>query len=119
MISCQPKHYGELDFMFDSMEKKELKVLYVIGENPVSSEADQNKAQRLLKSLDCLVVQDVLMTETAAMADIVLPASAGWSESDGTVTSSERKVQRVRPALVPPDGVRGDIEILFDLAQRL
>ena len=103
-VNIPSKRGLHLSQMFDSMEKKELKVLYVIGENPVSSEADQNKAQRLLEGLECLVVQDILMTETTAMADIVLPASAGWSESDGTVTSSERKVQRVRPALIPPHG---------------
>ena len=118
-VNIPSKRGLHLSGMFDSMEKKELKVLYVIGENPVSSEADQNKAKRLLEGLECLVVQDILMTETTAMADIVLPASAGWSESDGTVTSSERKVQRVRSALIPPHGVRGDLEILFDLAQRL
>jgi len=64
-------------------------------------------------------VQDMLMTKTAEMADVVFPAAAGWCESEGTVTNSERRVQRVRRALTPPAGVRDDIEILCDLARRM
>jgi formate dehydrogenase major subunit len=91
----------------------------VIGENPVDSEADQNRALKLLDSLDFLVVQDVLMTSTAEIADVVLPAAAGWCESEGTVTNSERKVQRVRRALTPPSGTWDDLDIVFELARRL
>ena len=74
---------------------------------------------KLLQGLDILVVQDMLMTKTAEMADVVFPAAAGWCESEGTVTNSERRVQRVRRALAPPAGVRDDIEILCDLARRM
>jgi formate dehydrogenase major subunit len=98
--------------MFDAMERNELKALYVIGENPAQSEADQHRTIRLLKSLDTLVVQDMLMTKTAELADVVFPAAAGWCESDGTVTSSERRVQRVRRALSPPSEARDDIQLL-------
>jgi formate dehydrogenase major subunit len=113
------KRGWHLSGMFDAMERGELKVLYVIGENPANSEADAHRTMKLLQSLDTLVVQDMLMTKTAEMADVVFPAAAGWCESEGTVTNSERRVQRVRRALAPPPGVRDDIEILCDLAQRM
>ncbi len=96
-----------------------MKALYVIGENPLRSEADQAHARRLLEGLDCLVVQDISLTATAEIADVVLPAAAGWCESEGTVTSSERRVQRVRKAVPPPAGARDDLDILFDLARRM
>ena len=108
-----------LNEMFDAMERGELTALYVIGENPANSEADQHRAMRLLEELGFLLVQDVLLTATAQIADVVLPAAAGWCESEGTVTSSERRVQRVRRAMDPPAGVRDDLDILCELAQRL
>ena len=77
------------------------------------------RTRRLLEGLDCLVVQDIFLTATAEIADVVLPAAAGWCESEGTVTTSERRVQRVRKALAPPAGARDDLDILFDLARRL
>ena len=80
--------------MFEAMEREELKALYVIGENPADSDADVNHARKVLEGLEILVVQDVFMTRTAQMADVVLPAALGWAESDGTVTNSERRVQR-------------------------
>ena len=118
-VKIPPKRGLHLSGMFDAMESGDFKVLYVIGENPADSEADQNRAMKLLNGLDILVVQDVLMTNTAEIADVVLPAAAGWSESEGTVTSSERKVQRVRRAMEPLPGSRDDTEILFELARRL
>ena len=108
-----------LSGMFEAMERGDLSALYVIGENPASSEADQHRALHLLRGLDVLVVQDMLLTQTAELADVVFPAAAGWCESEGTVTNSERRVQRVRRALPPPPGVRDDIEILLDLARRM
>jgi formate dehydrogenase major subunit len=108
-----------LSQMFEAMEHGEMSALYVIGENPAQSEADQNRAVKLLSSLECLVVQDVFMTKTAELAHVVLPAAAGWAESEGTVTNSERRVQRVRKALEPPEGARDDAEIIGDLARRL
>ena len=83
--------------MFEAMEAGELRACYVIGENPADSEADVEHARKLLAGLDLLVVQDIFMTRTAEMADVVLPASVAWAESEGTVTSSERRVQRVPP----------------------
>jgi formate dehydrogenase major subunit len=114
-----PKRGWHLSQMFDAMERRQLHALYVIGENPAQSEADSTRALRLLGQLDHIVVQDIVLTKTAELADVVLPAAASWCESEGTVTSSERRVQRVRKALDPPSGARDDIAILCDLARRL
>src|SRR5262249_20831735 len=97
----------------------ELTAVYVVGENPAQSEADQERTMRLLRGLDHLVVQDMFLTKTAELADVVLPASASWCEAEGTVTSSERRVQRVRQALEPPGEARDDMRIIADLAGRL
>jgi predicted molibdopterin-dependent oxidoreductase YjgC len=114
-----PRSGLHLTDMFEAMEHGELTALYVIGENPAQSEADQVRSRRLLDGLDHLVVQDILLTKTAQMADVVLPASASWAEAEGTVTSSERRVQRVRKALDPPGEARDDIEIVCELGKRL
>ncbi len=114
-----PKKGWHLSQMFEAMERGELRALYVIGENPLQSEADQNHARHVLESLDFLVVQDIFLTRTAELADVVLPASAAWCETEGTVTNSERRVQRVRKAVESPEGARDDVGILFDVAKRL
>jgi formate dehydrogenase major subunit len=108
-----------LSEMLDAMERGDFRALYVLGENPLQSEADQAQTRHRLERLDCLIVQDIFLTATAQMADVVFPAAAGWCESEGTVTNSERRVQRVRKAIDPPAGARDDIAILFDLARRL
>ncbi len=108
-----------LSEMFEAMEHGELTAAYIVGENPARSEADQTRAVRLLTGLEHLVVQDIFLTQTAELAHVVLPAAAGWAESEGTVTNSERRVQRVRRALEPPEGARDDIEIISKLARRL
>jgi formate dehydrogenase major subunit len=113
-----PKRGWHLSGMFDAMERGDLTSLYVLGENPADSEADRHHAVKLLSGLKFLVVQDLFYTRTAELADVVLPGSAGWCETEGTVTSSERRVQRVRRAVPLPEGARDDIEILFDLARR-
>ena len=113
-------HYGwHLTQMFEAMGRGELRALYVIGENPAQSEADIVHARHLLEGLDLLVVQDIFLTRTAEMADVVFPASASWCEAEGTVTNSERRVQRVRKALDPPGNARDDLEIIAELARRL
>jgi formate dehydrogenase major subunit len=115
-----PSRLGwRLNEMFEAMERGELHALYVIGENPIVSEADRNRATHILSNVEHLVVQDLFLTETAELADVVLPAAAGWCESEGTVTSSERRVQRVRKILDPPGNARDDIDILCDLARLL
>src|SRR5437867_1913527 len=105
--------------MFEAMERGDLTALYVIGENPATSEADANRAKHLLDGLDCLIVQDIFLTQTAEMADVVLPAAAAWAESEGTVTNSERRVQRVRKALEPPGEARDDLWIISEIARRM
>jgi formate dehydrogenase major subunit len=105
--------------MFEAMEHGHMKAAYVIGENPADSEADRGRTVGLLDKLDCLIVQDLFMTGTAERAHVVFPAAASWCESEGTVTSSERRVQRVRKAIDPPGEARDDVRILCDLARRL
>ena len=114
-----PRDGWHLTQMFEAMERGELRSLYVIGENPAQSEADVQRARRLLEGLDHLVVQDIVLTKTAKMADVVLPAAAAWAETEGTVTNSERRVQRVRKALDPPGEARDDLAAVFALAERL
>jgi predicted molibdopterin-dependent oxidoreductase YjgC len=114
-----PRHGMHLTAMFEAMGRRDLTALYVIGENPAQSEAESDHAIDLLEGLDHLVVQDIFLTRTAQLADVVLPATAAWCEAEGTVTNSERRVQRVRKALDPPEGARDDIAIILDIARRL
>ena len=115
-----PKRGWHLSGMFDAMERGDLTAVYCIGENPVQSEADQKRAiAPAVQGLDFLVVQDLFLTKTAELADVVLPATAAWAETEGTVTNSERRVQRVRKAVEPPDGARDDLAIVFELANRM
>jgi predicted molibdopterin-dependent oxidoreductase YjgC len=118
-VTVPPKRGWHLSGMFEAMERGDLTVVYCIGENPVQSEADQKKAIHLLEGLEFLVVQDIFLTATAELADVVLPASAAWAEAEGTVTNSERRVQRVRKALEPPGEARDDLWIIAELARRM
>ncbi len=114
-----PEKGWHLTQMFEACHAKMLRGLYVIGENPADSEADSTHAREGLASLDFMVVEDIFMTSTAEMADVVLPAAADWAESEGTVTSSERRVQRVRKALDPPGEAKTDLEIISRLAEAM
>ncbi len=98
--------------------KGNVRCVYIMGENTVISDANATKTRRALESLDFLVVQDIFMTETARLADVVLPA-ATFAEMDGTYTNTERRVQRVRKAVEPPGQARPDADIICDLATRL
>jgi predicted molibdopterin-dependent oxidoreductase YjgC len=118
-VKVHPKRGWHLSDMFEAMDHGELNTLYVLGENPADSEADRHQALKRLSGLEFLLVQDIFYTKTAELADVVLPAAAGAFESEGTVTSSERRVQRVRRTVPPPPGVRDDLDIIFDLANRL
>jgi formate dehydrogenase major subunit len=95
-----------------------LKALYVIGENPLVSDPDVNHAEKSLNNLDFLVVQDIFLTETARLADVVLP-SACYAEKDGTFANTERRVQRVRKAVEPPGQAWDDWKIICEVATRL
>ncbi|MFG3705380.1 molybdopterin oxidoreductase family protein [Micromonospora sp. NPDC047670] len=94
------------------------KALLVFGSNPVVSAPRAGRAEGRLRDLDLLVVADFLLSETAALADVVLP-TAQWAEEDGTMTNLEGRVLRRRALRPPPPGVRTDLEILADLAERL
>ena len=118
-ITIPPKRGWNLTAMYDAMEHGDLTALYCIGENPVQSEADGHRVRRLLGGLDFFVAQDIFLTATAELADVVLPAAAAWAESEGTVTNSERRVQRVRPALQPPGDARDDLWIISEIARRM
>jgi predicted molibdopterin-dependent oxidoreductase YjgC len=117
-VELARKHGWNLSEMFEAMERKDLVAAYVIGENPCQSEADQHRTEELLRGLDFLVVQEIFLTPTAQLADVVLPAAATWCEGEGTVTSSERRVQRVRKALDPPGEARDELWIVSQLAAR-
>ena len=104
--------------MFHKANEGKLKALYVVGENPMLSEADLNQARGALSKLDFLVVQDLFLTETAQFADVVLPA-ASFAEKDGTFTNTERRVQRVRAAFEPPGEAWPDWKIIVEVARRL
>ncbi len=118
-VAINPQHGWHMSEMLDAMGRGELTTLYVLGENPVQSDADSGHVKELLEGLEHLVVQDIFRTATAELADVVLPASASWCEAEGTVTNSERRVQRVRAALKPPGQARDDMSIMLDLARRL
>ena len=92
--------------------------MYVMGENPAMSDPDLNHARHALASLEHLVVQDIFMTETAWLADVVLPATA-WPEKTGTVSNTDRMVQMGKQAIEPPGDAKPDLWILQQLASRL
>ncbi len=104
--------------MMEKAHSGEIKALYIVGENPMVSDPDLNHAQKSLEKLDFLVVQDIFMTETAQLADVVLP-SASFAEKEGTFTNTERKVQRVRRALAPPGAAKTDSDIIGELSGRM
>ncbi|WP_170581788.1 formate dehydrogenase subunit alpha [Ruegeria arenilitoris] len=95
-----------------------IKGMYILGENPAMSDPDVHHAREALAKLDLMIVQDIFLTETANYADIILPASALY-EKNGTVSNTNRQVQRVRPAVPPPVEAREDWAITVDLAQRI
>ncbi len=102
----------------DAAYRGQVKGLYVMGENPLMSDPNQNHTRAAFANLEHLVVQDIFMTETASYADVVLPASA-WPEKDGTVTNSNRQVQMGRAAIAPPGDARQDWWIIQEIARRI
>ena len=118
-MSLKPVYGLNMTEMFNAAEQGKLHAIYAIGENPAQAEADQHRTEHILQGLDHLVVQDIFLTATARLAHVVLPASSSWCEAEGTVTNSERRVQRVRKALEPPGNARDDLWIISELARRL
>jgi formate dehydrogenase alpha subunit len=102
----------------DAMLAGEVKSLYMMGENPLLSEANANHTKEALEKVEFLVCQDIFLTETAQMADVVLPA-ASFAEKDGTFTNTERRVQRVRKAIEPVGEARPDWWIVSEIARRM
>ena len=95
-----------------------IRAMLIDGENTLISDPDREHCERALRSLDHLVVIDIFLTETAELADVVLPATA-WAETDGVCTNTERRVQRLRAAVPPPGEARPDWWIIAQLARRL
>ncbi len=104
--------------IMDAVHADQIKGMYIMGENPAMSDPDVQHAREALAKLECLVVQDIFLTETAKYADVVLPASA-WPEKNGTVTNTNRQVQMGRKALPLPGEARQDLQIIIDMANRL
>ena len=115
----QPTIGWNLTEMMDAMDRKELTALFVVGENPAQSDADTHHVSKILEGLDHLVVQEIFLTRTAELADVVLPAAATWVEGEGTVTNSERRVQRCRKAVDPPGDARDELWIISQIARRM
>lgn len=103
---------------FEKMENGYVKALYCIGENPLVADVHRHLTNELLKKLDLLIVQDIFLTETAQLADVVLPARS-WGEVEGTYTNTDRRIQRVRKAVEPHPNTKDDWQILCDLANIL
>ncbi|UWG51558.1 putative molibdopterin-dependent oxidoreductaseYjgC [Halalkaliarchaeum sp. AArc-CO] len=92
--------------------------LYVMGENPIMSEPDGNRVEERLEELEFMVVQDIFMTETAKLADVILPATT-WAERGGTVTNTDRRVQRMRGVEKVHEDTKHDLDILMEVGSRL
>lgn len=104
--------------MFDAVLKGNIRAMYVMGENPVLSDPNANQTINALKKLDFLVVQDIFLSDTAEFADVILP-SATFAEKDGTFTNTERRVQKIRPAIKPIGESKPDWEIISALAREM
>ena len=104
--------------MLNSALEGGVKAMYIMGENPMVSDPDVNHVEKSLKALDFLVVQDIFLTETATLADVVLPG-VSFAEKDGTFTSTERRIQRVRKAIEPLGDSKPDWKIITELSSRL
>jgi len=117
---CEPKNGYEVTTMMDVLTEKpgELKAMYIMGENPMLSDPDLTHVEHAIKNLEFLVVQDIFLTETAQLADVVLPATC-YAEKDGTQTSTERRVQMWRKAQDPPGDAKLDWQILAELSAKM
>ncbi|HDP36475.1 MAG TPA: formate dehydrogenase subunit alpha [Candidatus Atribacteria bacterium] len=104
--------------MMNEAAKGNLKAIYIMGENPMLSDPDINHVKKALENLEFLVVQDIFLTETAQLADIVLPATS-YAERDGTFTATDRRVQRIRKAIEPIGESKPDWQIICELARKM
>jgi len=104
--------------MLEAAHQGRVRGMYIIGENPVLSDPDTNHVIKALEHLDFLVVQDIFLTETARLADVVLPATS-FAEKSGTFSNTERRVQLVRQAIKPVGQAKPDWEIIMEIANRM
>ena len=104
--------------MLPAISKGDIKALYIMGENPAVTDADADHAIKAMQSLELLVVQDIFLTETGKLADVVLPASS-FAEKDGTFSNTERRVARVRQAIPPVGQSKPDWQIISEISNRL
>lgn len=104
--------------MIRAAEEGDIKVLYIIGENPAVSDPNISHVIHALRNTDFVVVQDIFFTETAQLADVILPA-ASFAEKDGTFTNTERRVQRVRKAISPVGNAKPDWQIIKEISHRM
>jgi formate dehydrogenase major subunit len=104
--------------IMNAAKRREIRGMYIMGENPAMSDPDVDHARDALASLEHLVVQDIFLTETAYLADVVLAATA-WPEKAGTVTNTDRMVQLGRKAIEPPGAARPDFDLLVEMGRRI
>ncbi len=104
--------------MIEAAIKGDIRAMYIMGENPALTDPDINSTIKAFENLEFMVVQDIFFTETAALADVVLPAAC-FAEKDGTFTNTERRIQRIRKAVNPPGEARDDMWIIMELSNRL
>ncbi len=117
-VELSPKPGLTATEMIDSALEGRLKAMYIMGENPVITDPNMHHTIKALKSLEFLVVQDIFMTETAALADVILPATCSF-EKEGTFTNTERRVQRVRKVVDPPGRARDDLAIISRMSRAM
>lgn len=117
-VPLSPKPGFMIPDMFEAGIEKSLRAMYILGEDPVLTDADANHVRKGLSALDFLVVQDIFMSETAKLADVVLPG-ASFAEKNGTFTNTERRVQRVNQAIKPIGNAKADWEIICQISMRM
>jgi len=118
-VSALPAKAGlTMGEMIHGALEGKVKAMYIMGENPIMTDPDMHHTRKSLTNLEFLVVQDIFPTETAVVADVILPAAA-FAEKDGTFTNTERRVQRVRKAVEPPGEAKPDWEIIALLAEKM
>lgn len=114
-----PQHIGyKIPEMFNAAINGDLKSMWIIGEDVVQTDPNTNKVMKALSSLDMLVVQELFMTETAKMADVLLPG-ASFLEKSGTFTNGERRIQKVQQVVEPLEGTKSDGQIIVDIMNRM
>jgi len=117
-VELSPKPGLTATEMINAAADGKLKAMYIMGENPIITDPNMHHTIQALNSLEFLVVQDIFMTETAQLADVILPATCSF-EKDGTFTNTERRVQRVRKVVDPPPRARNDLAIISRISRAM